>query len=154
MARPRSQDGDPFEDQNPNPRRPVPPGMPPADDEGALIEKGPGEVPPDNGDLPEWDPKSRMGESPRERAALRRPEEPTPMAGSAFVTNPIPSEPLGPSVGGIMPTRLRSRGMFGTQGGLLEGGLGEPFDPTPNNQSDPISTLISALLNKGPRRLF
>jgi hypothetical protein len=44
-----------------------------------------------------------------------------------------------------LSSKLRSGGMFGSMGGLQGGGLGMPFDPTANEQSDPISTLLQLL---------
>ncbi len=39
--------------------------------------------------------------------------------------------------------------MFGSSGGLKGGGLGMPFDPTSNQKSNPIDTLLQQLLGGG-----
>ena len=118
---------------------------------------------------------AQSGETPRERAdigtgvggngevtsAPRRPSAPTPMAGSAFEapSGGAPNAMAMGSTGGVIPFNplpqipgveastptARLRGLFGRQGGLQGGGLGTPFDPTPNEASDPISGLINML---------
>lgn len=96
---------------------------------------------------------SRGSESPRERqgtAVPRRPMEPTPMAGSASPASGglQPFQPMGsPSVGSMATPRLR--GLFGSSGGLQGGGLGVPLDPTSNDASPDISSLIAQLLKGG-----
>ena len=105
----------------------------------------------------------RGGETPRERskpgggaggAAPTRPRSPQPMAGSTFQAGMgggmgsggvMPFDPMGgsPDVGSLATPRLR--GLFGGAGGLTEGGLGVPLDPTSDLESDPISTLLKLL---------
>jgi hypothetical protein len=104
------------------------------------------------------------------RATPARPRTPTPMAGSVSESGGpqmgmgggvMPFEPLGDmgdeafaSAGGIGagvmggPGR-RGPSMFGSQGGLLGGGLGEAFDPTPDEATDPIDTLLKKLMGGG-----
>jgi hypothetical protein len=104
---------------------------------------------------------ARGGESPRERGATMGappmggntggqptsmpPMAPSPVAGQGLV----PSAPLpGPNPQALTSTLRGSGGMFGSQGGLQGGGFGLPFDPTSNQESDPISSLLK-LLQKG-----
>ena len=104
------------------------------------------------------DPRTqeRGGETPRERRATQmggpmggsaatpdRPMSPTPLAGlpPVQVTNPLPK----PSPTALTSTMRGLGGHFGTQGGLSGGGFGLPFDPTSNNKSDPILTLLQKL---------
>jgi hypothetical protein len=106
--------------------------------EGPVGPEGP-EIPIPPGD------DARSGESGRERAMTqqtpRKPMEPTPMAGSGMtVSPPMPQMPME-----ALTSTLRGRGNFGGAGGLTQGGFGLPFDPTSNQQSDPISGLLSML---------
>lgn len=113
---------------------------------------------------------SRSGETPRERAfkpaagnAMAAPGEshsPKPQAGQqieipgrdpgaepeAGMVTPRPQlrpfKPMADIGGGMANTE---GGMYGSLGGLQGGGLGLPFDPQSNQQSD-ISSLIQALM--------
>ena len=87
-------------------------------------------------------PPSRGAGGPR--ATPRRPPMPTPGAGAPQPGAPFPTPPMG---GGVVPgnARLRRAGLMGGAGGLLEGGLGTPFDPVPDEQSFDIDTLIKLL---------
>lgn len=95
---------------------------------------------------------SRSGEGPREGATLKRPSSPTSMAGSSFQAGPaqtglMPFQPLGsPDVSSMVHPH---GSVFGSQGGLQEGGFGMGLDPTPNQASDPISTLLQFLMKQG-----
>lgn len=81
------------------------------------------------------------------RIMPRKPSAPTPEAG-----NVVPPQ-------GVMPFNPMGsqRGLFGRMGGLMGGGLGVPFDPVSNAQSNPLSSLIAALFSgsnpklRGPR---
>jgi hypothetical protein len=121
--------------------------------------------PPDPNEVPNAPPPpvvqpERGGETPRERAASGggggtgspgltgglatppRPRVPTPVAGAAG------QPPQGPSVNSPLPpivSQARQRSLMGGLGGLTMGGLGVPFDPTSNQKSDPISSLMELL---------
>ena len=61
----------------------------------------------------------------------------------------VPFEPLaGPNPGSFANpmAQRRSGGLYGMAGGLKGGGLGMALDPTSDQKSDPITTLIKALL--------
>lgn len=80
--------------------------------------------------------------SPGGQATPGRPMSPTPMAGSV-----MPFQPMGsPSPASL--TRPRSGNLYGSMGGLQGGGLGLPLDPTSNQKSDPISTLLQLLMGR------
>lgn len=98
----------------------------------------------------------RGGESPRERqqggqaggnATKTQPMEPSPISAQTpmQVTQPLAS----PSPQALTSTLRGAGGMFGGQGGLTGGGLGMPFDPTSNQDSDPINTLMKLLSQGG-----
>ena len=99
-------------------------------------------------------PIGRGEETPRERgeaqAALRRPSEPTPMAGDSFQApsgGVTPFSPMRtPSLGSLATPS--QGGLYGSLGGLQGGGLGVPLDATPDAASDPITMLIK-LLSQG-----
>lgn len=89
----------------------------------------------------------------------RRPAEPTPGAGSSETISsggpapspgPLPFEPL------EMPMTSKlakpANGLYGSAGGLQGGGLGVPFDPTSDAQSNPIDTLMQLLMSAGKVR--
>lgn len=118
--------------------------------------------PPANDDVLQYGPtkNAQSGEGPRERelmgtktggisAAPRRPMSPTPMAGSTMQAGGV--KPFNP-MPGVSPTAMTStrRSAYGGLGGLTGGGFGLPLDPTSNQASDPITTLISQML-KGKR---
>lgn len=111
---------------------------------------------------------ARYGEKPRSRppsgpvggpeAAPPRPDSPTPMAGSvqqpdlpASTAGVLPFEPMGDTMGSLSsmaaPTtsRLRGSGLYGDLGGLQGGGLGVPFDPVADEDSDPINLLMKLM---------
>lgn len=118
------------------------------------------------GGLPTND--ARGGETPRERpnpgnpntgyggvASPPRPGVPTPQAGAV---SQVGGSTEGPSTAGLVPfqplggpspsllARPARRSLYGAAGGLQGGGLGVPLDPTSNQESDPISSLIQSLL--------
>lgn len=128
---------DPSEPLDPR-QPPIQPPPPPTDPE-----------PPNTGGGQDSGQGARGSETPRERggdATPTRPMSPDPVVGHppVQVTQPLPSEsPM------ALTSTLRSRGLFGGAGGLTGGGLGVPFDPTSNSQSDPINTLLKKLLGGG-----
>ena len=111
----------------------------------------------DNTDFTDPQTQERGGETPRERQSSQslpgpmggsaatpdRPMSPTPLAGlpPVQVTNPLPK----PSPTALTSTMRGLGGHFGGQSGLTGGGFGLPFDPTSNNKSDPILTLLQKL---------
>ena len=81
--------------------------------------------------------------------APRQPAEPTPMAGATMqAPSPQMFEPMGRE-SNVRLTSSMGGGLYGKSGGLQGGGLGVPFDPTSNAQSDPISTLLQLLMRSG-----
>lgn len=142
---PYDDDQDPRSSGNP-PRMPVPQAPAPAGPPEPEGVPNPGDV--------NAGPGARQGETPRERseaggagAVPSRPQSPTPVAGTPqppVIGPPLPS----PGPGSLAkPAALRS--LFGGQGGLTGGGLGLPLDPTSNQSSDPISTLMQLLKQGG-----
>jgi hypothetical protein len=70
---------------------------------------------------------------------------PTPMAGSTM--SPGGTLPFSP-LSGPKPVQLvkpRGSALFGSMGGLQGGGLGLALDPTSDQASDPITTLMKIL---------
>jgi hypothetical protein len=100
-------------------------------------------------------------------AAPSKPSSPTPMAGSTMLPpeqGVTPFEPMNES-GGMAPrAQMRNPGMpvagggsmsgglLGSLGGLQGGGLGVPFDPASDQQSDPMSLLMELL--QGRKGMF
>ena len=100
---------------------------------------------------------SRRPAANNEGIAPRRPDQPTPHAGASETLGgpmPMPSmapEPFSP-MGMPMTSKLARPGggsLYGSAGGLQGGGLGVPFDPTSDLESDPISTLMMLLQTAG-----
>lgn len=132
----------------------------PVDSPGAIGPQSPVPEPP--GPMPQ-DPQlpddviigGRGGETPRERADVAGMGSPGGMTGGM----PTPRMPMvptpqagapGPSVNPPMPQLMGPRQrLLGGSGGLTGGGLGVPFDPTSNQKSDPISSLMELLGKKG-----
>lgn len=89
---------------------------------------------------------------PNAEASPARPRTPTPMAGSSISATSgggssegvQPFSPMGSPDVGSMATP-RSRGLYGSQGGLQGGGLGVPLDPVSNQRSNPIDMLLELL---------
>lgn len=115
-----------------------------------------------------WDgAPSRQGMTPRENPTLRAPsgagaappmpKSPSPQAGSVSTAGMGSTEGVMPfaPMGGTPNVRLAkpsSQGLYGSLGGLQGGGLGLPLDPTSNQQSDPISTLIQMLSGRSNKQ--
>ncbi len=77
---------------------------------------------------------------------MTQPMEPSPVSAGT----PMQVHPAMPGVGPqALTSTLRSKGVFGASGGLQGGGFGLPFDPTSNQQSDPITSLLQKLLGGG-----
>lgn len=109
------------------------------------------------------DPQTAQeSETPRERTSLRSvaqmsprsPRQPSPVAMSGAMPGVLPFEPMGDTtdMGMAAPgsqvfgsVRRRNPALFGSLGGLQGGGLGTPFDPTPNEASDPITLLMKLM---------
>lgn len=84
--------------------------------------------------------------------APRRPSMPSPVGGAPASPQ---QPPMGGSPSGVMPFAPMagpSGSMFGKMGGLKGGGLGLPFDPQSDAQSDPISKLMMMLKGGGGGR--
>lgn len=137
---------------------------------------GPGNPYPDDpgGDA---GPKSRSGETPRERDKTQnpgdgvggttstptRPDVPTSGAGSTTILR-SPGDTGGTDTGtGVQPfSPMQSgevgisspsmRGLFGGSRGLTGGGLGVPLDPTSNQMDGGIDGLIQMLMQKMGRQ--
>jgi hypothetical protein len=123
-------------------------------------------APPQTGEPPDVSQEGRSETTPRENqppqgaapvtSTPKKPAEPSPMAGSSFQPPPIqgvqPFAPL-PSQPGVSLAKSRSQALYGSSGGLQGGGLGVPFDPVSDAQSDPISGLLQMLM-KSKRGLF
>jgi hypothetical protein len=114
-------------------------------------------------------PGQMPGGGGESHATPMRPPQPTPEAGSSFQAtsggdttgqggltpfSPLPQTDYAPLARSGGPGGLQSGngGLFGSLGGLQGGGLGVPLDPTANEQSDPIDTLIKHLMMTIGRR--
>lgn len=104
------------------------------------------------GSAPAGAETGRSSEGPRERmpgGAMTAPGKsmyPSSMAGTTF-SGPVPFDPM--SGGDLSPMAMpKQGGLYGSLGGLQGGGIGVPLDPASNAASDPISTLIEALLGR------
>lgn len=127
-----------------------------------------GKVDPGLTNLPQGlDPHGgQSGETPRERPQFTppTPHAPDPMTGQpGGGMTPPPMQPFppmqgnpvealitpggGPMSAGAGPQR---RSLFGSMGGLKGGGLGVPLDPTSNQSSDSIQSLIQSLMRRKP----
>lgn len=144
--------GPPGPPQQPFNPKPVFPGAPPRDDAGRAqtprereIERRP--VPPPGGGAQQAPP---------------RPKVPTPQAGAVAPIGPPPAPMVGPPMpgpgAGSMAEPLQTpyfggggaqRRLFGQMRGLQGGGLGVPLDPSADEESDPITSLIRLLTARG-----
>lgn len=166
MARPRLHDNfDPSMDPNGGQwpeSGPQPGGVvaPPKPDSVLRQFEGPGgDI--DNHNLPNYR-EGRESTPPRLRtsgnATPKRPSSPTPMAGStqmAMEHDILPFDPMRQPDQAMLAEpigsgqQLRQAGLFGSLGGLQGGGLGTPFDPSPNEDVDMIETLLQKLMGGG-----
>jgi hypothetical protein len=66
------------------------------------------------------------------------------MAGSVGPTGPQTFSPL-PGARPVQMVKPMGSALYGSMGGLQGGGLGLPLDPTSDQASDPIETLMKLL---------
>jgi hypothetical protein len=126
-------------------------GNPPGSDIGGRMPVGP--IADRAGLDPRDNPTLGGGSGPTLRqpgggqATPGRPMEPSPMAGGVS-PGPMPFKPMGaPSP--VSLTKAPRGNLYGSMGGLQGGGLGLPLDPVSDQKSDPISSLIQMLTQRG-----
>jgi hypothetical protein len=92
-------------------------------------------------DVQQISPADNSGGDAGYGATPVQPRQPTPRAGSSFLSTaagPVSGGAMS-GIGGMASPSLR--GLFGNAGGLKGGGLGIPLDPVSNVKSDPMQLL-------------